>query len=193
MLNFILASTVDGGIGLNGGMPWHYAEDMKVFKTLTTGGSVLMGRKTFDSLPAGGLKNRTQYIMSSREVLADADHISCVAQACEFVRKEEARDSDYVMWIIGGAQIYKAFSTDFTYAHLTIIHDEYECDTYYKLPHTRDLLSIYNRPSIKHNGRLQYQLLFNNNGHNQRNLDFEDDCEIKVKSVLNSYRELMAA
>ena len=53
-----------GGIGKNGKLPWHISEDLKNFKKLTTGHTIIMGRKTWDSLPVKPLPNRKNIILS---------------------------------------------------------------------------------------------------------------------------------
>ena len=64
-VNLIWAQARGGVIGADGGLPWHLPEDLKRFKALTTGTSMIMGRKTFDSL--GRLLPGRQHIVLSRK------------------------------------------------------------------------------------------------------------------------------
>ena len=57
----MLAVADNGVIGKDGGIPWHISDDMKRFKALTMGNTVVMGRKTWDSLPKKPLPGRVQY------------------------------------------------------------------------------------------------------------------------------------
>ena len=65
----ILAMTPNGGIGLNNQLPWESLEgDLKRFKELTTGGTIVMGRSTWDSLPKKPLPNRKSIVISSADL-----------------------------------------------------------------------------------------------------------------------------
>ena len=61
----VVAMDVDGCIGSNNTIPWSLPEDLKHFKELTENNIVIMGRKTFESLPNGPLKNRMNIVISS--------------------------------------------------------------------------------------------------------------------------------
>jgi len=61
----IVAMDLNRGIGLKGDMPWRLSADLKRFKSLTMGHPVIMGRRTFESLPKGALPGRTNIVISS--------------------------------------------------------------------------------------------------------------------------------
>ena len=87
-------------IGREGKTPWHIPEEMAWFKKMTTGGTVLMGRKTYDSL-GGPLPGRRNLVATHRE---------CVADGVEFVSnlnvfRPEVYPAD--LWVIGGAEIFR--------------------------------------------------------------------------------------
>ena len=94
----IVAMTKTGVIGLDGGIPWHYSADLKRFKRLTLKSSIIMGRKTWESLPRRPLPDR-QNIVITNSRLPDVEHYSSLDKAIENVRRRE-------YWIIGGASIY---------------------------------------------------------------------------------------
>eukprot|EP01053_Blabericola_migrator_P002454 Blabericola_migrator_1__2453@NODE_1690_length_3992_cov_57_535796_g345_i1_p3_GENE_NODE_1690_length_3992_cov_57_535796_g345_i1NODE_1690_length_3992_cov_57_535796_g345_i1_p3_ORF_typecomplete_len115_score22_82DHFR_1/PF00186_19/3e28_NODE_1690_length_3992_cov_57_535796_g345_i17851129 len=81
----ILASTCGGGIGLKGKLPWRLHEDLRVFERLTKGletkqsepNAVIMGRKTFESLPGGALKGRLNYVITSKAKESTDNVIYC--------------------------------------------------------------------------------------------------------------------
>ena len=75
-IHIIWAQDRDGGIGAMNKLPWHISEDLKNFKSITLGGVVVMGRKTWESLPIKPLPGRANYVLSTREITAGiANHI----------------------------------------------------------------------------------------------------------------------
>ena len=99
MLGAIWAQSVDGIIGDGEDMPWHLPEDLKHFKDTTSGHPIIMGRRTWESLPFKPLPNRKNIVISSREAGAWSCGASVVA---------DIPDLEVDAWIIGGAQIYAA-------------------------------------------------------------------------------------
>ena len=129
-----------GAIGLNGGMPWHCAEDMKHFKELTVSHPVIMGRKTWESL--GGkyrpLPNRDNIVVSRDPMYRapGATVVTRLADALDMARQEAIPDDGLdrsEIWIIGGAQLFaeallfadKAYVTDLA---ATVDADSYAPD-----------------------------------------------------------------
>ena len=108
--NAIVAIDKQGRIGRHGKLPWSSPADMRHFASRTKYAIVLMGRKTFDSLPRV-LEHRTHVILSKDE---RPDHVSSTGQFV-FFRKtvEDAQQSCQILggnvWVIGGAEIYKQF------------------------------------------------------------------------------------
>ncbi len=104
-LNLIYARAANGVIGKDGAMPWHLPEDLAHFKRLTQGHPVIMGRKTWDSLPARfrPLPGRVNIVVTRQ---ADWNEIG--AQRASSLRDalSMAEQTDSEAWIIGGAQIY---------------------------------------------------------------------------------------
>ena len=103
-INMIYAKAANGVIGLNNAMPWHLPEDLAHFKELTFGSPVIMGRKTWDSLPPKfrPLPGRLNIVITRQ-----ADWQAEGAIAAPSLQQALARCSDgEEVWIIGGAQIY---------------------------------------------------------------------------------------
>jgi len=103
-LHLILARAANGVIGINGKMPWHLPEDLAHFKRTTLGAPVIMGRKTWDSLPAKfrPLPGRLNIVVTRQpdwrsEGALAAHSLSEAARLCP-------GDSD--AWVIGGAELY---------------------------------------------------------------------------------------
>ena len=101
-LSIIVAIASDGAIGRANDLLWHLPADLKRFKELTTGHTILMGRKTFESLPRGPLPNRRNIIISrSLPAQPGAEVYPTIQQALE------ACASDEEVFIIGGGEIYR--------------------------------------------------------------------------------------
>jgi len=103
-LNLIFARAANGVIGVNGALPWHLPEDMAHFKRTTLGCPVIMGRKTWDSLPARfrPLPGRMNIVVTRQadwqaEGALRAGSITEAAALCP---------ADADTWVIGGAEIY---------------------------------------------------------------------------------------
>lgn len=109
-MEIILIASVgsDLAIGRGGDLAFHISADLKRFKSLTTGHTVIMGRKTFDSLPKGALPRRRNIVISRNAALAPeleakgAEYAPSLEAALDMAR--EAGESE--AFIIGGAQIY---------------------------------------------------------------------------------------
>ena len=100
MLTMIYACDTNGAIGKDGDLPWKQSSDLKHFKRITIRKTVVMGRKTWDSLPSGGLPNRRNIVMSRTP-----------RQAVEVMSFEQILDlsEDAELIIIGGGEIYDFF------------------------------------------------------------------------------------
>jgi dihydrofolate reductase len=127
-INLILARARNGVIGKDGDMPWRLPEDMAHFKRVTMGCPVIMGRKTWASIPAKfrPLPGR-QNIVVTRQPDFKAEGAQC-AGSLEDAIELCPQDSD--IWIIGGAQIYAQALPMAVMALVTEIDADYEGDAY---------------------------------------------------------------
>jgi dihydrofolate reductase len=100
----IWAQARNGVIGASGGLPWHLPEDLKLFRGLTTGSTVVMGRRTWESLPERfrPLPGRTNVVLTS-----DAGWVAEGARRAGSVT--EVLDEHDPLWVIGGGAVYTAF------------------------------------------------------------------------------------
>ncbi|MEN8838019.1 MAG: dihydrofolate reductase [Celeribacter marinus] len=105
MISLIVARDRNGAIGKGNDIPWHAPEDLKFFMRETMGGAVIMGRNTWDSLPAAvrPLKNRLNIVVSSKGV--DHEYVFATLDAAIAFAKSQGRARIYGM---GGAGIYAA-------------------------------------------------------------------------------------
>jgi Dihydrofolate reductase len=103
VIGLIWAQAADRVIGRGGEMPWHLPEDLARFKRVTDGSTVVMGRRTWESLPP-----RFRPLHGRRNLVVTSD-VDWRAEGAEPVASvEEAVAADDEVWIIGGAQLYAA-------------------------------------------------------------------------------------
>lgn len=128
MLTIICALAKNRVIGKDNRLIWHIPEDLKRFKALTMGHPIVMGRKTFESLP-GVLPGRTHYILTgNRDYVAPAGVI-----CCHSVQELLERLSDTDAFVIGGASVYQLLLPYAKAMELTEIEKEYEGDAYFPI------------------------------------------------------------
>ncbi len=137
MISIIVAIAENRAIGLKNELIYWLPNDMKRFRRLTTGNTIVMGRKTFESLPKGALPNRRNIVVS-RSAAKDAfpgaecySSLEAALQAAQSGYDYEARHSDDV-YIIGGASIYEQAIGVADRLCLTCVHDTpAEADTFF--------------------------------------------------------------
>ena len=117
MKGILVAVSPEGIIGKDNTIPWHYSADLKRFKRLTTGKTIIMGRKTWDSLPVKPLPNRENIVMSSSNV-TNTISFNSYGRCIENLKKKNIEK----VFIIGGRSIYKLFFNSADYLHITNIH-----------------------------------------------------------------------
>lgn len=124
-ISLIVAVAEDRAIGDKGNLLWHLSSDLKRFKAITTGHTIIMGRKTYDSLPNGALPNRRNIVVSRQlKSLKDAEVYSNIDEALKATSDED------IVYIIGGGEIYKKTFPRADELHLTLVHKSYpEADT----------------------------------------------------------------
>ncbi len=123
----IAALSENNVIGKNGDIPWHYPEDLKHFKKTTMGNPVIMGRKTFESLPEDfrPLPGRENIVLTRSGV--DNKNVT-QANSLEEAWKKASEESDKT-FVIGGESIYRQALPEADEMVLTRIHEEYDGDT----------------------------------------------------------------
>lgn len=124
-ISLIVAVAEDRAIGDKGNLLWHLSSDLKRFKAITTGHTIIMGRKTYDSLPNGALPNRRNIVVSRQlKSLKDAEVYSDIDEALKATSDED------IVYIIGGGEIYKKTFPRADELHITLVHKSYpEADT----------------------------------------------------------------
>ena len=118
--------THDRVIGINGGLPWHYSEDLKRFKRRTMGCAVIMGRVTWDSLERKALPGRRNIVVSRSEV-AGVECYGGIEPAIEACGEED-------WWVIGGGQVYRAAMPYLNWLDVTFVPDVVEGEGVVRFP-----------------------------------------------------------
>lgn len=129
-VGMIWAQTVGGVIGRDGTIPWHVPEDMAHFREVTASHPVIMGRRTWQSLPEKfrPLPGRRNIVVTRQSDWA-ADGATVVHSPSEALRAAGAATGE-TAWIIGGAELYAAALETATVLEITQIDDEADGDTY---------------------------------------------------------------
>ena len=134
MFEIVVACNEKGVIGKNNSIPWDVEEDLEMFKKLTSGHIIIMGRKTYESLPVKPLKNRYNIVLTSEPYNYKSNNENLVFTTQENVEnileKQKEKWGERV-FIIGGSDIYKHYFDKCHKLHITVIHKEVEGDTYF--------------------------------------------------------------
>lgn len=131
-MNLIVAFNRKNVIGFNNTIPWHIPEDLKEFKRITNNQIIVMGRKTFDSLPNGPLKNRINVVITNQTEYYDKSneriHYCNFEQSFSLLNKLTT-ETQKEIFIIGGNTIYNQYFGYCTKFHISLINDEHYGDT----------------------------------------------------------------
>jgi dihydrofolate reductase len=124
-LSVVVATDERGGIGRDGGLPWHLPEDLKRFKALTMGKPIVMGRRTWDSI-GRPLPGRRSIVVSRQAglAIAGAEVVGSLEQALEAAAVAPE------VCVIGGAELYRLALPLAEVIHLTRVHATVEADTF---------------------------------------------------------------
>lgn len=129
-----------GVIGKDGGLPWSVPEDLRAFKKLTLGGTVLMGSNTYRSLPHSKLPGRNLIIASTKgfDSLGEVDSSRTTLVSELTPQALEGCVAADSLFVIGGAQIFKWAVKYANVLVLTEIEGDYSGDTYFPVLKSRD-------------------------------------------------------
>ena len=126
-ITLIAAASENNVLGKDNQLIWHISDDLKRFKQFTQGHAIIMGRKTFESLPKA-LPNRTNIILTrNSEYKAENAHVVQTAEDALALAKE-----DPTPFIIGGGEIYNLFMPWAHKIELTRIHKNFEGDAFFQ-------------------------------------------------------------
>ena len=124
MVSIIVAIAQNGTIGDKNSLLWHIKEDMRFFRTTTSGHPVIMGRKTFESLGSKPLPKRTNIVITR----ADREFEGALtAHSLEEAIRMAGEDDE--IFVMGGAQIYREALSVVDRMYITVVERDYEGDT----------------------------------------------------------------
>jgi len=127
-ISMIAAIGKNRELGKDNKLLWDIKDDMRRFRTLTTGHTLIMGRKTYHSI-GRALPNRTNIVLSHDKKFRPDDCL-VVNTSQEAIRLAQEKESEEV-FIIGGGMVYKLFLPYATRLYLTIVQDSFEADTFF--------------------------------------------------------------
>ena len=115
MKGILVATSPEGIIGKDNTIPWHYSEDLKRFKRLTVGKNIIMGRKTWESLPIKPLPDRRNIVITRNPI----DNVECFKSI-----KDAVSTCEGDIWFIGGAGIYEEAMGLADFIDMTLVPDK---------------------------------------------------------------------
>lgn len=148
-ISMIVAVDSNGGIGKDNKLLWHIPGDLKRFKEITTGKTVVMGRKTFESLPfKNGLPNRKNVVLTRtpKDSIENVTYINIILN-----------NSEEEIFIIGGAEIYKLFMPYCNKLYLTQVFTKTDADTFFEVE--SGVFKVINASKIFKENGYEYQFV----------------------------------
>lgn len=127
MLSIIVAIAENYAIGLNNDLLWHIPGDLSRFKRITSGHPVIMGKRTWESLPVRPLPKRRNIVISDipGDRIEGAEVVSSIPAAIELCNPEEEN------FVIGGASVYRQFLPLCDRLYITWVHQVFKGDVFF--------------------------------------------------------------
>lgn len=148
MISIIVAKASNNVIGGDNKLLWHISEDLKRFKEITSGHTIIMGRKTFESLPKV-LPNRHHIVITrDKNFKVDSEDVTIINDISDVISR--FKDTEEEAFIIGGGEIYKTLIPYTKKLYLTRVYKDFEGDTSFPVINY-DEWKIVNKSEIKVN------------------------------------------
>ena len=149
-ISIIVASSKNQCIGVNNALPWNIKSELKHFRDVTMGKPVIMGRKTFESLPVQ-LKGRKMIVLSSESKVHEyATFVKTIEDAIR-IAEEFYEDNPGEVMVIGGENVYRQFLGCADTIYLTEVDAIVEGDAFFPLDEFKDSYIVENRTSFDKN------------------------------------------
>ena len=139
LISIIVAASENGAIGKDNQLLWRLPEDLKRFKRLTLNHTMIMGRKTFESI-GKPLPGRTSIVITRQQDFQPEGVI--VVDSLEQAIKEAENRGDNETFVIGGGEIYKQALSLSDRIYLTKVHTKMEGDTFFNIPNETEWTEI---------------------------------------------------
>ena len=126
-ISIIVAVAQNFAIGKNNDLLFHLPDDLNLFKRITIGKALIMGKRTFFSLPKAPLPNRRNIVITDveGEIFDGCESVNSIYEAIELVKNEQEA------FIIGGGMIYRQFYPLAGKLYLTLVHKDLDADTFF--------------------------------------------------------------
>ena len=165
MIDLVVAVDNNFGIGRNNELLMRIPDDMRVFKNITINETVIMGRKTYESIPNAPLHDRANVVITSQVsrrkkfVKQNDNLIFCnINYIKDCLASKEFLDEDYGFHIIGGESIYRELLPYCQFAYVTKIYHEFEnADAYFPNIDNMKEWELINTSEIKEHKGIKYQ------------------------------------
>lgn len=126
-ISIIVAIASNYAIGKDNDLLWHISKDLKRFKELTNGHYIVMGKKTYFSLPKRPLRNRTNMVITD----VPGEQIDDCLMAYSIEDAISKMDQEGENFIIGGGSIYRQFMPYADKLYITRVHKDFDADTFF--------------------------------------------------------------
>jgi dihydrofolate reductase len=127
IISIIVAIARNNAIGKDNQLLWHIPEDLKRFKKLTTGHTIVMGKRTFESLPFRPLPNRRSVVITD----VPGEQIEGCTMAYSIADAIDKMEADAENFIIGGGSVYTQFLPHADKLYLTLVNKDFEADVFF--------------------------------------------------------------
>lgn len=146
MISLLYAMDKNRLIGKNNELPWHLPQDLAYFKRVTMGHTIVMGRKTFDSIgkPLPGREN----IIITRDTSFTCNGCKVIHSINELLNLSREKNNEE-LFVIGGAEIFKEILPFSDRLYVTNIHHEFDGDTYFPITNDAEWKLISKEPGKK--------------------------------------------
>lgn len=145
MINLVYAQDIKGGIGYQGDLPWHLPNDLKFFKKTTMDHTMVMGRKTFESMNCRLLPGRKTIVLTKQKDYGkDIEGLETISSLEEILERSQEED----LMVIGGAQVFKLVWDQADQIFRTVIEAEFPADTFMPVIDLEEWLLIKETPGL---------------------------------------------
>lgn len=148
-VSLIAAVAENRAIGKDNQLLCRLSDDLKRFKKITSGHTIIMGKKTFESLPNGALPNRHNIVLTDRkgEKIPGCQMAYSIQEALQLCEREKEN------FVIGGGSVYQQFLPHADKLYITAIHQHFEADTFFPeiAPENWKLISDESHPADEKN------------------------------------------
>lgn len=154
MFSLIVAVSKNKVIGKNNSLIWTIPDDLKRFKEITIGKTIIMGRKTFQSLPC--ILPGRNHIILTKDINFQINHANVIVYNDFQKLLNDYKNTTEEIFIIGGGEIYKLFLPYCQKLYITEVLHEFQGDTYFPTIDT-DIFNLTYKSNIYKNGDFKFQ------------------------------------